>query len=680
MADDPYLASGRKVLSGDDDTSSASATADDPYLASGRKALAEPASSGADTKQPPTSTPYDVEHSWLGIPAIHNFAAGVTQGARDVVKSGLDLGAWVDKRVPALSWLDEHNPLIGDPEKRAAEFDATRRAYEASPEGQSYTGGAGRLYGQIGTTAPLVGPVAEGVGAGVNALAALAPKVPAIIPWAVRAITEGGVAGGTFGALTEGGSDQPVSQSIAQNAELGAVLGPPGSVAAKVVGLGAKGVRAAYNYATGRSAGLEVEQAMAEARARAGGSGEPPPAPGASAATPTPPTPPATPTAVGAAPTSESELVANAPGRSREIAGKVDALDKIISDRPNIGRSDFNEYVKGNLPTQAEGLGDARLASIQRQVEPGDQRFTNFRSAAIDNRLDHFEQRAGTAEQLDAKETALADWDKQKLAPIWANKQPVDASNVETYLKGRLASPEAQIGPVEDALKEVEKRIYKRGTDTLQDDPQQLYGARRQISYMLSRAGRQANPAYGSDDVMRELIGVRDQLDKAIEPGAPGFKDWLTGHAEGMRDIDRMDVLQSMRQKLIGANGDIQLSRLTSALKGIRTKMAQGGANPVHSLNQEDIEMLRDLNKDLLREGNKTLSMPAAYGSPTSHNREVLAEHGLAAVNALAQAGVERIPGGRFLMEQTMGRTAARNAARQKELYIRNLLQPGAEP
>jgi hypothetical protein len=679
MADDPYLASGRKVLSGDDDTSSTSSATDDPYLASGRKALAAaPATSGADTKSDTISDPYGIEHAWIQIPALHNFAAGVTQGARDVVKSGLDLGAWVDKRVPVLSWLDRANPLIGDPEARQAEFERQRQQYEASPEGQSYTGGAGRLYGQIGTTAPLVGPVAEGVGAGVNALAALAPKVPAIIPWAVRMATEGGVAGGLFGGLTEGGSDQPVGQSVIQNAELGAALGPPASVAAKVAGLGARVAGAGYNYVTGRSAGLEVEQAMAEARARAGGGGEPHPAPGAPAAAPTPPAPPGTPTAAGAAPTSESELIANAPGRSREIAGKVDALDKIISDRPNIGRSDFTEYVKGNLPTQAEGLGDARLASIQRQVEPGDQRYTNFRSAAIDNRLDHFERRAGTAEQLDTKEADLRDWDAKTLGPVWAKKQPVDASGVLGDVDARLASPTAQIGPVEDALNEVRSRLFKRGTDELHTDPEMLYGARRQISYMLSRAGRQANPAYGSDDVMRELIGVRDQLDKAIEPGAPGFKNWLTGHADAMREIDRMDVLQSMRQKLIGANGDIQLSRLNGALKGLRTKMAQSGANQVHSLDLEDIEMLRDLNKDLLRENNKTLSMPA--GSPTSHNREVLAEHGLAAVNALAQAGAERIPGGRFLLEQTMGRTAARNAARQKELWIRNLLQPGAEP
>jgi hypothetical protein len=383
--------------------------------------------------------------------------------------------------------------------------------------------------------------------------------------------------------------------------------------------------------------------------------------------------PPSGPSAAGAEATSQAALDANALTRRQEIAGKVDALDKIISDRPNIGRSDFTEYVKGNLPTQAEGLGDAQLASIQRQVEPGEQRFTNMRNTAVDNRLEHFEQQAGTAPQLDAKEQALADWDKETLKPVWANKQPVDASNVISDIDQRLASPTAQIGPVEQALTEVRQRIFKRGTNDPHVDPEMLYGARRQISYMLSRAGRKANPAYGDDDVMRELIGVRDQIDKAIEPGAPGFKAWMTEHAARAQDIDRMDVLQSLRQQIIGANGDIQLSRLTGALKGLRTRMNMGGANPVHSLNLEDLEMLRDLNKDLLREGNKGLSMP--IGSPTSHNQQVLTEHGLAAVNALAQAGAARIPGGSYLLDQTMGRTAAKNAARQKELWIRNLLQ-----
>jgi hypothetical protein len=667
MADDPYLASGRKVLSGKNDTSSSSSATGDPYLAGGRKALAQPSSSDADTKPPPTSTPYDVEHSWLGIPAIHNFAAGVTQGARDVVKSGLDLGAWVDKRVPVLSWLDEHNPLIGDPEKRAAEFDATRRAYEASPEGQSYTGGAGRLYGQIGTTAPLVGPVAEGVGAGVNALTAIAPKVPAIIPWLVRTAAEGATAGGTFGGLISGASDQPVGESIRQNTELGAVLGPAGSAVAKVVGLGGRVVKGGYNYVTGRSAAENVEQAMAEARARAGGGeaapGPPPPPPSA--------TPPATPQPGGAQVTPAGAVPAA--DRSAEIAGKTRALDQIISDRPNVNRSDFEEYVKGNLPTKPEGLGDANLAGIQRQIEADNPNYAAFRENAKANRVEHFEKRSGIPEQLDELEKDIAKWDKETLEPVWRNKQPVDASNVETLVRDRLNSPEAQIGPVEDALKEVEKRLYKRGTDTLQDDPQMLYGARRHISWMLSRAGRQTNPAYGTDDVMRELIGVRDEIDKAIEPGAQGFKAWVTEHATKMRDVDRMDVLQAMRQKLF-AGGEITQGKLMAALKSLRTSMNSSGAHPAHSLELEDLEMLRDLNKDLLREGNKRLSMPV--GSPTSRNDQVLIEHGL---NLLSDAA-GNIPGGRIAAQEALGRIARRNAARQRQLFEREFLTPEPNP
>jgi hypothetical protein len=374
----------------------------------------------------------------------------------------------------------------------------------------------------------------------------------------------------------------------------------------------------------------------------------------------------------GAAATSAEDLAANAPSRRREIAGKVDALDKMISERPNIGTADFHEHVKGNFPTHAEGLGDAQLASIQRQVEPGDQGYTNFRSQAVENRMEHFERRAGAAEQLETKETDLKDWDRRTLGPVWAKKQPVDASGVLTDVDARLASPQAQIGPVESALSDVRSRLFKRGTETLHDDPEMLYGARRHVSYMLSRAGRQANPAYGDADVMRELIGVRDALDRAIEPGAPGFNAWRQGHADASREIDRMDVLQNMRQKLIGANGDIQLSRLNGALKGLRTQMARDGANPVHSLDMEDLEMLRDLNRDLLREGNKGLSMP--IGSPTAHNLDVATEHGLHAVNALAQAAASKIPGAGYLLEGAAGTLARKNATRQKELWRRNLL------
>lgn len=403
----------------------------------------------------------------------------------------------------------------------------------------------------------------------------------------------------------------------------------------------------------------------------------PPASTGAVSATGVPVTP-GGPQSVGAAASRDmsnpAEIAANAPTRRQEIAGKVDYIDQMLGDRPNIGRPDFNEYVAGNTPTQAEGLGDAHLASVQRQVEPGNQQFTNKRSQDVDNRVDHFEDRAGTATMLENKEDALSAWDEKTLGPVWAKKSPVDASGVLRDVDARLSSPAAQIGPVEQALSEVKSRLFKRGTDVLHDDPEMLYGARRQISFMLSRAGRQANPAYGDADVMRQLIGVRDQIDQAIEPGAPGFKGWLTGHAAEAQDIDRMDVLQSMRKKIVGANGDIQLSRLTTAIKGLRDKMAADGANPVHALNLDDLEMLRDLRRDLLREGNKALSMPV--GSPTAHNLDVGAQMGVNAATAGAHVLASHIPGANYLLDQGLGKRALANTAKSKELWVRNLLQP----
>ena len=648
--------------------------------------------SGADIRQrfresdAATSTvepddPYSLKHAWIQIPMLHNFAAGVTQGARNVVKSGLDAGAWVDERVPLLKWLDEHNPLIGDPEKRKAEFEQQRKKFEASPEGQSYTGKAGELVGEISTTLPLAGPVGETVGAGVSAATRAAPRV---VQWLARTAAEGGAGGATFGALTEGGSDKPLGEYISENALLGAVLGPPVSLIAKGVGATARGVKGAYDYYFNRAApAAEVDAAIDAARARVGVSGgdQGPPGGGGgggSAPTPRQPAPtatttPATPQAGGAQATTAEELAANAPDRAREIAGKVSTLDQMISQRPNIGQADFAEHVKGNLPTQAEGLGDAELATIQRQLEE-DQRFVNRRKTLNDNRQDHYDNQAGTAEQLDTLEKDIAAWDKETLEPVWSRKSPVDASGVEAEIKARLASPEAQVGPIEAALKEVEQRLYNRSTGELHTDPQMLYGARRHISHLLSRAGQKANPAYADDAVMSELIAMRDSIDRAIEPGAPGFKAWVTEHANKMRDVDRMTLLQSMRSKIIGADGEIQGSRLVTQLKALRTMMARGGANPAHSLTQEDLEMLRDLHTDLLREGNRKLAMP--LGSNTRQNLNTAATHGFDVANALLQHGASRIPLGGEALAAFQRQAAAKNAALSREQWIRRLLEP----
>lgn len=660
--DDEYVKRGRAIVSGGAATTP---DTDDDYVKRGRAITAVP----SVTEPAAPDNPYSLDKAWIQIPALHNFAAGVTQGAKDVLATGLQAGNWVNEKIPALKWLDEHNPLIRDPVRLAAKMEEERRAYEASPEGQSTGGTVGRLYGEIGTTGPLAGPVGEAAGTAVNVLARAAPMVgrytAGIVPWLARTAAEGGAAGTSFGVMTAGGSDKPAGEYIEDNALMGAVLGPPASLLAKGVGAGARVVGGAYNYVTGRSAAQTVEQAMAEARARAGGGVVPPeqPPPPPSAATQAPPAP----QSGGAAATPAEAIPAQT--RSAEIAGKLRALDQIISDRPNVNRSDFEEYVTGNRPTKPEGLGDAKLAGVQRQIEADNPNYAAFRENAKANRIEHFEKRSGIPEQLDELEKDIAKWDQDTLGPVWRNKQPVDASNVEALVKSRLSSPEAQIGPVEDALTEVEKRLYKRGTAELHDDPQMLYGARRHISWMLSRAGRQANPAYGTDDVMRELIAVRDQIDKAIEPGASGFKAWVTEHAAKMRDVDRMDVLQAMRQKLF-AGGEITQGKLAAAVKALRTSMNSSGAHPTHSLTIEDLEMIRDLNKDLLREGNKRLSMPV--GSPTSRNDQVLIEHGL----DLLSDAAGRIPGGRVVATEALGRIARRNAARQRQLFETEFLTP----
>ena len=653
MADDPYLAAGRKALSGEDDTSSLSPITADPYLAAGRKALsAAPAAKAVETPD----DPYSIEHARIQIPLLHNFAAGLTRGVRNVEKTTTDIASWVDQRVPALRWLDQHT--IGDPVPVANALNAEKQRFEASPEGQSTAGQIGTVVGEIAGTLPAAGPAAAAAGAGMNAV--LRTVAPRAINWLARTAVEGAAGGATYGAMTE--------RPIAENALIGAALGPPGSALAQGVGLAGRTAGGIVKHMTGRSAQEAVDTALAEAEARAaqggGGGGTSSPVAQPATATPAPQSGGAAATPSGAIPT---------PDRSAEIAGKLRQLDMIISDRPNVNRSDFDEYVKGNRPTLPEGLGDANLAGIQRQVEADNPRYANFRERAKENRVEHFEQRSGIPEQLDELEKNIAKWDEETLGPVWANKKPVDASNVETYVRDRLDSPEAVMGPVEDALKDVEKRLYKRGTEDLHTDPQMLYGLRRHISWMLSRQGRQANPAYGTDDVMRELIGIRDQIDKAIEPGAAGFKQWVTEHAAKMREVDRMDVLQTMRQKLF-AGGEITQGKLMAALKALRTSMNSSGAHPAHSLTNEDLEMLRDLNKDLLREGNKRLSMPV--GSPTSRNDQILIEHGL----NLLQDAAGNIPGGRTAAAETLGRIARRNAERQKQLFEQRFLNPPTNP
>ena len=334
---------------------------------------------------------------------------------------------------------------------------------------------------------------------------------------------------------------------------------------------------------------------------------------------------------------------------------------------------DNTEYVPGSKPTLPEQLADPALAAQQRVIAPGNPEFAALDRSNNEARLDHFDGLAGTPTTLQNLEEARDAQAQVDLSKAFTNKQPADAQPVLDHLDAALAGPNGKLGPVRSALTEVRSSLFD-ADGNLESDPEVLYGARKNISYLLSKAGRAANPGYADATVQRQLAGVKDVLDSSIESGAPGYQQYLSNYAQASKPIDVQDLLQSYRTGLLDASGNMQLSRVNAMMKSIGQKMQAQGVNPAKSLDDNTVDQLFNLRSDLLRQNNRNLARPA--GSDTAHNLTVGNEIGMNALSAGAHVLASRIPGAGMIIGPAI-QNAVRSSNAKVSAHLTNKLLEG---
>ena len=661
-AEDPWVKLGRSVGSS---TATPAAPNDDPWVAAGRKVGAQPMSEGPRTPIDVSTPPPDNYPALTGIPTFDNFVLGEARGARDVVATGANLAKWVNDRVPALAALDRFAGT--SPQPMINQLAADRENFDASPAGQSYAGSAGRMVGGGLATAPLLGPAGAVVGAGLRTAGSVLPETGAAVNLLARAgsrAVQGGVGGGIYGAATSGGNDDSLGENILAGAKGGAIAGPVLGLVGDVAGGAGKAVKSTYNNLTGRAATQEVADTIAEARARAATQT---PAPETEGATPSasPSAGMGGPQAGGAEATSESNLAANALTPDQAAAAKLRAFDLRMSQGAKMGE-DSTEYVKGSRPTEAERLGDAHLAGIQRNVLAGEQRAVNFDDTNTQARVDHIADLAKDPVATDNLISARQTQGTEDLKSAWAGKGQADATPVSQHIKDTLATEDGKLKPVRAALNEVNDALHD-SSGKLETDPQLLYGARRQITYMLSKTGRAQNASYGDEDVMRNLIQTRDVLDAQILKAAPRFQTFLDNWRAASPEIDKQEFLQKFH---LGDAGNMTLEKVNQMMRSTRAGLNATGPHPAKALDEDTIDKMFNLRADLLRQSNRKLAAPA--GSPTAYNLSIGAETG---INA-AHAAMGRVPVVGPVAEAQINRLNARNAQAKREGFITNLLAP----
>ena len=681
--DDPYVKLGRAITSGKAPAASSAANDDDPYVAAGRKItaplLANPPSE-ADT--PAAAAPVLVGNvAPTGIPSIDNLLSGGIQGVKDVVATGEKLAKWVDDRVPLLSALDRS--WGNDPGALVNRLNIDRAAYENSDAGNSLAGGIGRFGGGLVASAPLLGPVGAGAGAITRGAASLLPEAGPVanllarpiagpvLNFAGRGVSRGiqGAAGGAaYGAATSGGSDQPVADNVKENALAGAVAGPLLGAVGEGAGWAGRGVKDYYRDLSGKTAAQDVEDTVAAARERA--------------AAQTPATPTAGDTAPGAP--APGPQAGGAQASTAADTGGVNTLtpDEVAAQRlrnfdlrmQQGARSgeDWTEYVQGSKPTLAEGLGDAHLAGVQRNVLAGDQRIENWDDSNLAARQEHIGKLSGDSVSVDNLNRARDAQGKEDLKSAWAGKGEADAQPVLDHINETLATEDGKLKPVRAALNEVKDALHNSNGD-LETDPQLLYGARRQITYMLSKTGRSQNPSYGDEDVMRNLIQTRDVLDQKILDAAPRFQTFLDNFRAASPEIDKQEFLQKFHLTDAGA---MTLPKVNQMMNSVRSGLNATGVHPAKSIDDGTIDQLFNLRADLLRQSNRKLAAP--LGSPTAYNQGLGAELGINAAHTGVRSMISKVPLAGTAADALAQRSANRNIQITRDGYIKNLLAPHA--
>lgn len=277
---------------------------------------------------------------------------------------------------------------------------------------------------------------------------------------------------------------------------------------------------------------------------------------------------------------------------------------------------DLTEYVPGSTPTLAQATKNPMLAALERSSESSAPlEFGAIKEANNAARVAHLDRIRGDSGTLAAAIEARDLQALPLLAKAMQGAKPANPSNVIKTIDDILESPKGQQDAVKSALNQVRSKLAP-GNKSAVTDPAQLYGIRKSINDQLETVAGRDNSAAAL--ASKELIQVRDALDESIEAGAPGFRQYLKDYSELSKPVSAQSYLQGIN--LMDAAGErITLPRVSAELARIEKLRKKPGANDAKAITDDQLEALRNLKKDLVRESySNTLGKSA--GSNTKQN------------------------------------------------------------
>ena len=315
-------------------------------------------------------------------------------------------------------------------------------------------------------------------------------------------------------------------------------------------------------------------------------------------------------------------------------AGQQELAAKVIREFGEGGpmNVDLSELVAGSRPTLAEATGNAGIAGLQRvtrDLRPnafvereglnaaarevafdriaGDRGAIEAAKSARDSAADALYGRAFTA---DSMRQGLARESQQMRAPfsgvgLSGAREDLATPGLRTLMQRPMFREAAGAA----------KRLAANNGVQLDDPLQSLEG----LHYIKLALDDALNPGAASAlgrNESRAVMGMRDKLAVELEKVSPTYGAARQTFAEMSQPVNAMEALQELR--LTDQRGNLTLSKVKNAIEGLERARAEPGVNAAKSITDEQLNTLRAIQADLLRQDK--LGLGKSVGSSTLQN------------------------------------------------------------
>jgi hypothetical protein len=495
------------------------------------------------------------------------------------------------------------------------------------------------------TSGSVAGKIAGAVGSAVPYVAAGGASLPTA------------VAGGAVAGATPAIADNKSAAEIARDAAVGAGAGAAGFGVGKALGAGisalaenptiAKGIAKAQSW-FGKSPSAATQAAAAGGATDARVAAEIAQASGNTPeqlatkleSAPAPKTPGYTPTAAEMANDANLTTVQKAATNANpsEFANASAANDEAIARQlaqqgtPANPGAPANPQVVEQAAETAAQRSDALAAQGQAEVKPlatdvaqklqtpqfeapvklaqrmardeGSTVFDDLQKARQADAGNTLEQIIGTPEQLDTMKAARSTQASQDLKKIFQGAKAANPAPVLNTIDSILAGPSGKRPAVAQSLNSLRNIIDNDGAPIT--DAKTLYDSvRKGIDDMVDPKMATANPA--GVQASRELLRVKEVLDKQLEKSAPGFQNYLDNFKQASAPIDAMQSVQSRLYSAVDpVSGEVDPGKLVSAINSVKTEQMKPGARAADKVPQDTLDALTELARHLQNKNDLT--------------------------------------------------------------------------